>query len=515
MQTAHIDTIVAPHVLLADVASCLAADGDIVRKAMQVLDHVTRATGASECSLWLGTTQGLVVAARAGTVVTPSADVAPLFEAGDTEAGPLCVRRLAAGSRRLGALVLRVEGGVSPDVATTFSAIAHMMAPTLAWAEQSRTFVAEAERRTKQLDEERRLIHQVVDSLPVSLYVVDREYRITVWNRKREAGSQGVSREQALGKTLFEILHRAPAEKLKRELDEVFQSGRIQQFNMETKATGEPRTYRITKIPMQAVDGEPFTHVITIGEDVTDLTATGERIARTERLAEMGQLAASVVADLAEPLRAIAVAGATLDQSLEDLARDGATVPDHATEAVRSTIAEATRGEALVRSLMDFSRAERDEHTRISPNDIVGQAIAIVGPLAAFQRLTLQTFLDPAVPLIDGSAEHLRQVVISMLQNAADAMESGGTVTLRTHQGSSPAEAVVIEVIDEGKGIARGDLRHIFEPFYSTKGPGRGTGLGLSICHSIVTRHRGRIEVDSAVGAGSTFRILLPGAPIA
>jgi two-component system NtrC family sensor kinase len=81
---------------------------------------------------------------------------------------------------------------------------------------------------------------------------------------------------------------------------------------------------------------------------------------------------------------------------------------------------------------------------------------------------------------------------------------------VRTRRGITRHEAVIAEVIDEGPGIARADLPKIFDPFFTTKAPGRGTGLGLSICYGIITEHGGRIEVDSAVGAGSTFRILLP-----
>lgn len=514
MATAQLDSTVAPHVLLADVAAVLAAEGDIVRKCVQVLDHITRATGAGECSLWLVTPQGLVAAARAGTGSTPAVELAPLLEGGDADSGPLMVRRLASAGRRLGALVLRMEGGVPADVGTAFTAVANMLAPALAWAEQSRAFVAEADKRARQLEEERRLIHQVVDSLPVSLYVVDRDYRITVWNRKREAGSQGVSRDQALGKTLFEILHRAPAEKLRRELDEVFQSGRMQQFTMESRATGEPRSYRITKIPMQAADGEPFSHIITIGEDVTDTAATSERISRTEQLAVLGQLATGVMADVSPPLQSVSDAAETLVQSLDELARDGATVPDHATEAARTAVREVGRCRAMIGSLLDLSHTGDGERVAMDVGPLVEQALAVLRPLPAFANLTTQVFIDGGVPKVLGAHAQLRQVLIAMLQNAAEAMDTQGTVTIRVRAGQAAHEAVIVEVIDEGRGIARGELRHIFEPFYTTKGPGRGTGLGLSICHSIIARHNGRIEVDSAVGAGSTFRILLPGAPI-
>ena len=99
---------------------------------------------------------------------------------------------------------------------------------------------------------------------------------------------------------------------------------------------------------------------------------------------------------------------------------------------------------------------------------------------------------------------------MALLINAADAMNEKGTITIRTRRGISKSEGLIAEVIDEGHGIARTDLPKIFEPFYTTKPPGRGTGLGLSICYSIIAEHGGRIEVDSALGAGSTFRITFP-----
>ena len=98
---------------------------------------------------------------------------------------------------------------------------------------------------------------------------------------------------------------------------------------------------------------------------------------------------------------------------------------------------------------------------------------------------------------------------MSLLINALDAMQDRGTVTLRTRWGDD-AQSVVAEIIDQGEGIRRADLTKIFEPFFTTKPPGRGTGLGLSICYAIVAEHDGRIEVDSAPGEGSVFRIILP-----
>jgi two-component system, NtrC family, sensor kinase len=103
--------------------------------------------------------------------------------------------------------------------------------------------------------------------------------------------------------------------------------------------------------------------------------------------------------------------------------------------------------------------------------------------------------------------EQLVQVFMALLLNAVDAMHEQGTVKLRSR---ADDRLVVAEVIDEGVGIRRAELNKIFEPFYTTKPPGRGTGLGLSVCYAIVSAHGGRIEVDSIPGAGSVFRILLP-----
>ncbi|HEX6183462.1 MAG TPA: ATP-binding protein, partial [Pyrinomonadaceae bacterium] len=105
----------------------------------------------------------------------------------------------------------------------------------------------------------------------------------------------------------------------------------------------------------------------------------------------------------------------------------------------------------------------------------------------------------------------LQQAVIILAENAIDSMPRGGTLSMRTlEEGDEENESVVIEVSDTGQGIAEEIRERIFDPFFTTKEVGRGTGLGLAVCYGIVTEHGGRIGVESAVGRGSTFRIVLP-----
>ena len=372
-----------------------------------------------------------------------------------------------------------------------------------------RQLEGEVERRTRQLDDEKGFTEQIVDSLPVGLYVIDREYRVKAWNRKRETGMQGISREQALGRTIFEILHRAPAENLRREFDEVFRTGRVQQFNLESRASGELRMFRITKIPMRVSDAG-ITHVITIGEDVTDWTVAQDRFAQSEKLAAIGQLAAGVMHEVNNPLATISACAESLGLRLDDLRAAGVDVPEQSAEFLRIIDHEVQRCKRIIDGLLDFSRPKSAEKAPARINDVIEQSIFLVKHHARFRKLTLQAMLDPDAPMVDANAEQLIQVFMALMINAADAMEHEGTITLRTRRGLSRDEGVVAEVIDAGPGIAGSDLPRIFDPFFTTKAPGRGTGLGLSICYGIITEHGGRIEVDSAVGAGSTFRILLP-----
>lgn len=495
--------------ILADIATRLASGGEIVAKVTDVLERVRLAHGAEECALWLYGGTGLVCSALAGNAVTTASEVADHL-AGNTPRG-LVVRKLVAGTERLGALAVRHSRQLSADDEALLDIVANVLAAELAHLEQQHRLQEEVDRRTRQIDEERRFIDRIIDSLPLGLYVIDREYRVKAWNRNRETGHQGVSREQAIERPIFDVLHRQSEASLRREFDSVFESGRIMQFNIESTASGSPRTFRITKIPMRMNDG-PVTHVISIGEDITDWSAAQERFAQSEKLAALGQLAAGVMHEINNPLATIAACAESLKLRLDDLREAGCEVPAQADEFTRLIDNEVHRCKRIVDGLLDFSRPRSMKKEGVDVGAIIEHTIFLVRHHVRFKNIQVHTLLDAGVSHVMGNAEQLVQAFMGLLINAADAMNGQGNVTIRTRRGLSRAEAVVAEVIDEGHGIERADLPKIFEPFYTTKEPGRGTGLGLSICYSIIAEHDGRIEVDSAVGAGSTFRILLPAA---
>ena len=487
---------------VAQIAAALAT-GDAPSEVLPgVLERVADTVGASSISLWLGGEGELRCEARIGVNI-PSATALRAQLSHPTPGGAgFVVVRLDAAHRPLGALVLTPTGLLTPDQRGFLATIADILAPVLRQAAYAQRLESEVIERTRQIDRERRVTERIIDSLPVGLYVIDRDYRISVWNRKRETGMQGVSREEAIGRTIFEILHRQPATVLRREFDEVFATGRLQIFQMESMVTGELRTYRISKIPMRLDDG-PVTHVITVGEDVTEWRSAQDRFSQAEKLAAIGTLAAGVMHEINNPLATIAACAEGLELSNE-------TAAPEILDGFRLIQSEVQRCKGIIDSLLDFSRPKAGDKTLVNVNDAIERTLYVLKYHTRFKKLSVQVELDQTLSaVVRANAEQLMQVFMSLLINALDAMQDRGTVTLRTRWGDD-AQSVVAEIIDQGEGIRRADLPKIFEPFFTTKPPGRGTGLGLSICYAIVAEHDGRIEVDSAPGEGSVFRIILP-----
>jgi two-component system NtrC family sensor kinase len=171
---------------------------------------------------------------------------------------------------------------------------------------------------------------------------------------------------------------------------------------------------------------------------------------------------------------------------------------------------EVDRCTRIVDGLLDFSRPKRTPRRPVSLNALVDETLFLLKHHQRFKRLEVVRALEPGLPDTVGSQEQLIQVLMALMLNALDAMERGGRLTVRTRRGATPTGEVVVEIEDTGAGIPPAEQPKIFEPFYTTKPPGRGTGLGLSICYGIVADHRGRIEVDSAPGRGTIFRVHLP-----
>ena len=402
--------------------------------------------------------------------------------------------------------MLESRGQLGEAQLQVLAVIANLVAPFLASLALSADLATEVAAQSREIEEQRRFTGLIIDSLPLGLYVVDREYRIQIWNRQRESGAPGLPRDQVVGRQVFEVLTRQPAEELRAEFDRVFQTGEIQQAELEVTLGGEARSFRLTKIPMR-LEGDEISHVITIGEDVTDSRRIQGQIMQSEKLAAIGQLAAGVMHEINNPLATISACVAAITGRLDEASGTERAAVEEYLELIDKEVDRCTR---IVDGLLDFSRPKGKTKVRVVLNALVDETLFLMKHHQRFKRLTVARELDVTLPATIGNAEQLTQVLMALMLNAVDAMDDRGKLTVRTGKSPHRSDEVVLEIEDTGIGIPRADQSKIFEPFYTTKPPGRGTGLGLSICYGIVEDHRGRIEVDSAPGRGTTFRVFLP-----
>jgi len=502
--------------VLAEVASILAVDLASPAALMEVVGALRRGLSLRRCRLWVRNEEGTDYTALASPPeeAALSAEAVPLTEwmtlgsVREPVPGGLLVRfPLLQDDEPLGLLEAIAPAGGDAHVAhDVLLVVARLLAPVLAAAELSQDLASEVALRTREVESQRNFAARIIDSLPVGLYVVDHDYRIRAWNRKREAGTQGVARDDALGREIFDVLDRQPRDLLKREFDRVFETGEMQRVEMESQTSGETRYYRITKIPMHLAD-ERISHVITIGEDVTEWRQAQQRLSQTDKLAAIGQLAAGVMHEINNPLATILACAEALALRTEELApADRASYEEY----LKIIDTEVQRCRRIVDGLLDFSRPRTGTQQPVHLNAVVEQTLFLLKHHDRFKRLTVVRKLDADLPSVQGDAERLIQGFMALMLNATDAMDARGVLTVRTQRNQHRHDEVLVEFIDTGHGISQDQLPKIFEPFFTTKPQGRGTGLGLSICYGIIQEHRGRIEVESQIGVGSDFKVYLP-----
>ncbi len=357
-------------------------------------------------------------------------------------------------------------------------------------------------------EEHRKFTESVLDALPVSIYVIDRDYRIVTWNRQREIGTQGMPRETVIGRNVFQVFAKYPQARLKQEFERAFRTGNIERIEQQTvDQSGATQHWMVSKIPMRdEVSGE-VTHVITVGEDVTMRVEAIHAAGRAEKLAAVGRLAAGVVHEINNPLATISACAESLETRVEEGAFGASPEVDDLHEYLGLIRSEAFRCKAITNGLLDFSRVRTSDRLMIDLADLIKSSANLIAHQKRGNDISIKFEIEKNLPQINADGGQIQQAIIALATNAIDAMPNGGALTFRA---KSANNRVTIEIQDSGIGIAPENLSKVFEPFFTTKEVGKGTGLGLAVCYGIVTEHGGRLSVRSNVGVGTTFTIFLP-----
>lgn len=236
---------------------------------------------------------------------------------------------------------------------------------------------------------------------------------------------------------------------------------------------------------------------------------TQKQLILSESLAAIGQLVAGTAHELNNPL---AGASSLIQTSVESI-RSLNTAPDALNEVEEDllfSLKELRRAADIVRSLLDLSRQTQTYEESVNIHDALDDALRILHNQYKSLDIRIIRHYEENLPSIQGNFANIGQVFINILKNAMQAVaDVGGIVTIKTMHKKND-DKVIVEIADNGRGIAEAQLKNIFKPFYTTKTVGQGTGLGLYISHEIVIRHEGAIHVQSELDKGTTFSIEIP-----
>jgi len=350
-----------------------------------------------------------------------------------------------------------------------------------------------------------------IDAMPELIHVVDEELRIVLMNRRGLVWTKQLGLgSDPLGRRVFDLYPFLP-EGVRTEYQRVFSTGEPA-LTEERNTVGNVEIVTETrKIPVR--EGGRTTKVITVIRDITEMVRAQERLHQSEKMEALGQLAGGIAHDFNNQLAAMLGFAELLARRLEQ-----GELRDYAATIART----AARSAELTRQLLTFARRGL---VRTEPVDVhaVLREVAELLRRTIDKRIVIELELFASCPATLGDSGQLLNAFLNLALNARDAMPAGGVLhfatdiividDLATDSFSpplAPGGYLQVRVTDTGTGMTEETKRRLFEPFFTTKGVGKGTGMGLAAVYGTVVNHRGAIQVQSEIGRGSSFAVLLP-----
>lgn len=269
---------------------------------------------------------------------------------------------------------------------------------------------------------------------------------------------------------------------------------------LETHNQADDRWYYIINTPINNPDKSKSRMVII--QDITEKKENETRLIMSERLSALGHMASGIAHEINNPLATISACA----EGLLNRMKKGKSDPEVLENYLKIINEEVLRCKNITTSMLSLVRETTYEKKDVDINDVLDKTLELIGFQGRFKKVDVITNYE-GKPVIHGSEGALKQVFLSIIMNALDAMDNEGTLTLET--GMDDREAV-ITIKDTGHGISFEDINRIFDPFFTTKIEKGGTGLGLSIANKIIAENYGKIQVVSEHGNGTTFSITLP-----
>ncbi|MEW6593458.1 MAG: PAS domain S-box protein [Thermodesulfobacteriota bacterium] len=364
------------------------------------------------------------------------------------------------------------------------------------------------------LDASKQRYQDLFENANDAIFIVDNDHRYVDVNKKA-VELFGFSREEFLGMRTTDVMASEPPVACEASFGKRGSSGHYERF-ISRQRTRDGRWLDIEVSSSAIIEDGRVVGSRDIVRDITGRKQIEEQLRQAQKMEAIGTLAGGIAHDFNNILYAIR--GYT-ELSLAET-RKGSAVHDNLQEIRRS----AQRAADLVKQILTFSRKGAEEKHPLRLEPVVKEALKLIrGTLPT--TIDIRQSLDPGCRPTMADLTQIHQVVINLCANAADAMEAGGVLTVRLEEvtvdrdlarrveGLSPGDYVRLSVADTGHGMDQATMSRIFEPYFTTKGPGKGTGLGLATVHGIVSSHQGAIACSSMPGQGSTFSLYFPALP--
>ncbi len=348
--------------------------------------------------------------------------------------------------------------------------------------------------RTREMQRLKDYSEDIIESLTVGVAVLDQQGRIIGWNRVLE-DIFSLKKEVVFNRSLLEVL--GP-----KTFSALFPSDTQQDFRLLSEISlelpqGKEKIFDIAQTPLLDNQMQPYGTIVVF-EDITEKINLQHQLLTSEKLASIGLLSAGVAHEINTPLTGISSYVQMLQKKLTDA---------HYSQILEKIETQTDRVSRIIKNLLNFARNPSDAaFLRVDLKESLLEIVSLIDYKLKNMKIKLELKLSD-VPLILAQGERLQQVFINIILNAIDAMPQGGALTVEL---SRTRQELLIKISDTGAGIKPEHLPHIFDPFFTTKGIGKGTGLGLSISHAIIKEHEGTIGVESEVGRGTCFTIVLP-----
>ena len=349
--------------------------------------------------------------------------------------------------------------------------------------------------KAKQFEDLQQFSENILESINVGLLAVDLDDKVQAVNTPLEL-MMPLPFRQARGRNLAEIFPPELMLEFERSRDDA--SIHTIYRHRARLENGQEKVLNVAIAPLLSKSCHWIGRLI-IFDDVTDRVALEGQLAQAEKLSSVGLLAAGVAHEVNTPLTVISTQAQMLAKQLP--------TDDKNFKVVEKIIRQTFRASEIVNSLLNFSRTKGTSFTNVEMNKVISETLLLLDHQLKTAQITVETHLEPGLPFIHGNSDRLQQVFLNLCLNAKDAMPEGGQLRITSWAEDS---RVRIEIRDTGVGIAPDHLQRIYDPFFTTKGPGRGTGLGLAVSYGIIQEHAGKITAESRPGLGTRFELEFP-----